>query len=175
MRFDNIIIGGGHSGLEKGMELLAKGESVLAVCRGESSRRFRDESYDHAAARRRFTDAGGVFFMGDIVVDGILEEDRLKGIHTKNHGESLFEADRFWLSTGSFFSRGLESEQDKVFEPIFGLDLNCEGDHRTWVNPDFYADQPFMHFGVATDSGGRVSLGGHTISNLFAIGSITGR
>lgn len=175
MKFDNIIIGGGHSGLLKGMELLAKGESVIAVCRGESSRRFRDESYDHLSERKRFTDAGGVFLMGDIVMKGVIEEDSVKAVFTRNHGTTPFEADNFYLATGSFFSRGLESSPDRVWEPIFGLDLNCTGDHSTWLHPDFYADQPFMSFGVETDSHGRPSINGRIISNLFAIGSITGR
>lgn len=175
MKFDNIIIGGGHSGLEKGMELLAKGESVLAVCRGESSRRFRDESYDHLSARKRFTDAGGVFLMGDTVVRGSIEDGYLKAVYTQNHGSNPFKADNFWLATGSFFSRGLESSQDRIWEPIFDLDLNSTGDHTNWVNPDFFADQPFMHFGVDIDSEGRPAIRGRIISNLFAIGSITGR
>lgn len=175
MKFDNIIIGGGHSGLQKGMELLSKGETVLAVAKGESSRRFRDDSYDHLQERKRFTDAGGVFFMGDTVLRGKIEDGILKAVFTANHGKTPMEAKRFWLATGSFFSKGLESSADKVWEPVFGLDLNCEGDHTSWVVPDFYADQPFMHFGVVTDCEGHPRINGEIVSNLYAIGSITGR
>lgn len=175
MKFDNIIIGGGHSGLAKGMELLARGESVLAIAKGESSRRFRDEFFDHLKERKRFTDEGGVFFMGDTVVRGEIDKGILKAVYTANHGSSPLVAKRFWLSTGSFFSKGLESSADRVWEPIFGLDLNCEGDRKKRVNPDFFADQPFMHFGVLTDHEGHPSIGGKVISNLCAIGSITGR
>lgn len=175
MRFDNIIIGAGHSGLEKGMELLAKGESVLAVAKGESSRRFKDESYDHFAERKRFTEAGGVLLFGDSVVGGEFADGRLECVFTSNHGSTRFEADNFWIATGSFFSGGLKSESDRIWEPVFNLDLNCSGDHTAWVNPDFFADQPFMHFGVETDSEGRPSIEGRIISNLYSLGSIKGR
>lgn len=172
MKFDAIIIGGGHSGLEKGKELLSQGKRVLAVCRGESSRRFREEDYDHAAARKEFVEKGGVMFFGDCVTSGDVSGNIVKAVFTQNNGAVRFEADEYWICTGSFFSKGLEATKDCIFEPIFGLDVNYSGNFSNWAVSDFYADQPFMHFGIKTDGSGHPTIKGKPLLNLYASGSI---
>lgn len=172
MRYDVVIIGGGHSGLEKGLEVLRQGLSCCALCKGVSSRKFRDESYRHDVAREEFRSLGGVLFMGGIVTGGLISDGLLLSVHTEAHPEEPLEASRFYLSTGSFFTGGLSSTATKVFEPIFGLDVHFSGSHSDWVNPDFFAHQPFMDFGVLTDSEGHALLGGKPVRNLFPIGSI---
>ena len=64
--------------------------------------------------------------------------------------------------------------RDSVVEPVFGLDVDYTGTSEDWLNPDFSADQPFMHFGVFTDEDGHPLKNGVRIGNLTAIGSIKG-
>lgn len=177
MKFDVIIIGGGHSGIQKGIALLKEGHTCMAVRRGDSSRRFREDGYVHRDQCNLFESLGGVILKGDKVVGGDFcpETGRLLRIYTANHGASAFVADTFYLATGSFFSGGLDSTKDKVFEPAFGLDVDYEGDHRSWVNPDFFGEQPFMKFGVKVDEDGCAVKDGKSVPNLFPIGSIVSK
>lgn len=172
MKYDVVIIGGGHSGLEKGMEALRAGKSCCALCKGVSSRKFRDESYRHEAAREEFRSLGGELLMGETVTGGVISDGLLMSVHTESHPDTPIEASVFYLSTGSFFTGGLASTQFRIFEPIFGLDLFATGSHSDWVNPDFFAHQPFMDFGVLTDGEGHALKGGRPILNLFPAGSV---
>ena len=74
--------------------------------------------------------------------------------------------------SGSFFSNGLKATQDKVYEPVLGLDVEYEGSHGEWFDPDVYAEQPYMSFGVRTDNQLRVSLNGQTLENAYAVGQL---
>ena len=176
MKFDVIIIGGGHSGLSKGIELLREGKKCLAITRGQSSRRLRDESYDFKGHCAEFRRLGGEIFQGDSVLRGRFDRDgRLLRVETRNHGDSAFEADEFYLSTGSFFSGGLVADISHIFEPIFHLDVEADPLRSQWVNPDFFGPQPFMKYGVKVDCLGRALKGGKPIANLHPIGSIVSR
>ena len=103
MKYDVVIIGGGHSGLEKGMEALRAGKSCCALCKGVSSRKFRDESYRHEAAREEFRSLGGELLMGETVTGGVISDGLLMSVHTESHPDTPIEASVFYLSTGSFF------------------------------------------------------------------------
>ena len=177
MKFDAIIIGGGHSGLERGMQLLSGGKSCLAIARGESSRSLRDETYDYRAACREFRRLGGELFFGDSVATGEFSSDgRLLSVSTRNHGSSTrFEADEFFLATGSFFSGGLAADMTHIYEPIFGLDVDCAPCRGDWLSPDFFGLQPFMKFGVRLDASGCALRGGAPAANLYPIGSIVSK
>ena len=175
MKFDAIIIGGGHSGLARATELQQFGRKCLVVCAGESPRRFVESGWSQQAARRAFEALGGTFLMGDSVVRGSFSGQRLTAVYTANHGRTRFEAPVFYLATGSFFSGGLVATHDTILEPVFGLDVDYEGGHADWVSPDFYADQPFMRFGVRVDEAGHPLLNGQPVENLYAIGSVVSR
>ena len=47
-------------------------------------------------------------------------------------------------------------------------------DRSDWYNPEFMREQPYMKYGVATDSSLHPLRGGEPIKNLYAIGSILG-
>lgn len=122
--------------------------------------------------RKYFQQLGGTYFIGDNVTEGTLNGNRLESITTMNHGDMEFTADNFILATGSFFSHGIIASQAKVYEPIFGLDVEAHDQRENWCNIDLYKEQPYMKYGVITDAGFHAMTGGVTIENVYAAGSI---
>ena len=124
--------------------------------------------------RKRFQELGGTYFLGDNVEEGTFENNRLVAIGTNNHGDIKLEADEFILASGSFFSKGIVATRDKLYEPIFGLDVDGETNGSEWRDEKFFNDQPYMHFGVKTDSQFRAMIKGESVENLFVAGSVLG-
>lgn len=122
--------------------------------------------------KRHFQKLGGVYMLGDTVKEGVFEGDRLAGIMTVNHGDTCFKADNFILASGSFFSKGLVSDINGVREPVFGLDVDSIDERPQWYRKDMFEAQPYMTFGVATDSGFHASRDGKPVENLYATGSV---
>lgn len=122
--------------------------------------------------RDRFIDLGGTFMPGDTVTGGMIEKGRLHEIRTANLGDMPLEADNFVISTGSFFGHGLIATMDRVYEPIFNLDLNISGGRTEWYDKNFYAPQPYMDFGVDTDERFQPSHKGKRVENLYATGAL---
>lgn len=119
-----------------------------------------------------FQRLGGVYLLGDNVTGGVMEGGRLKSISTVNHGGVKLEADNFILATGSFFSHGLIASQNHIYEPIFNLDVIADEHRSDWYNKDLYAHQPYMGYGVSTDSVLHCMHDGKAIENLYAAGSV---
>ena len=124
--------------------------------------------------KRRYEVLGGTYLMGDRVTGAHVYQDCVHSVVTKQLDRHYLEADNFILATGSFFSKGLVSNPFKIYEPIFELDVECHADRNTWYKPAFADDQPYMGFGVKTDSCFRTCRQGVTLQNLYAIGSILG-
>ncbi|MRT94295.1 glycerol-3-phosphate dehydrogenase subunit GlpB [Ancylomarina sp. 16SWW S1-10-2] len=124
--------------------------------------------------RKRFQALGGTYFLGDNVEEGFFENNRLVAIATNNHGDIKLKADQFILASGSFYSKGIVATRDKVYEPIFGLDVNGETNGSEWKDEKFFNDQPYMHFGVKTDSQFHAMINGEPVENLFVAGSVLG-
>ena len=122
--------------------------------------------------KKHFQKLGGVYMLGDSVVSGEFECGRLKSIKTKNHGETAFEADNFILASGSFFSKGLASDINGVYEPIFGLDVDSLDVRSDWYKRNLFETQPYMSFGVATDGDFHVMKDGTAVTNVYAAGSV---
>lgn len=119
-----------------------------------------------------FQRLGGVYLLGDNVTHGVIEEGRLKSVSTVNHGNVELLADNFILATGSFFSHGLIASQNRIYEPIFNLDVVADAHRSEWYDKDLYAHQPYMTYGVSTDKDLRCMQDGKPIENLFAAGSV---
>lgn len=124
--------------------------------------------------RDYFKRSGGTYMLGDTVTGGRFSGSRLVEITTANHGDMPLRADNYVLATGSFFSHGLVAAPDRIYEPVFGLDVNASGDRAEWYVKDFYGNQPFMSYGVITDNTLRCRRAGATIDNLYAAGSVLG-
>ena len=122
--------------------------------------------------KKHFQKLGGVYMLGDSVVSGEFEGGKLKSIKTNNHGDTEFEADNFILASGSFFSKGLASNIDGVYEPIFGLDVDSLDVRSEWYKRNLFDAQPYMSFGVATDNEFHVKKNGEPVENVYAAGSV---
>ena len=122
--------------------------------------------------KRYFQKQGGVYMLGDSVVSGTFADGRLKSVRTVNHEDTDFEADNFILASGSFFSKGLVAAQGGVVEPVFGLDVDAVADRKEWYDRNMFNAQPYMKFGVSTDSEFRVRKNGSTVANLYAAGAV---
>lgn len=163
MRYDVVIIGGGLSGITAGLKLQQSGKRTVVVSSGLSL---------NETPRAEYIAAGGTILAGDTVIGGEISDGRLVLVRTHNLGATVLRADDFLLCTGKFFSKGLVSTMDRIYEPVFGCDVQYPASHAEWVSPDFKDDQPFMAFGVVTDAQSRVCIDGKTIENLYAAGEI---
>ena len=81
-------------------------------------------------------------------------------------------ADNFVLATGSFISRGLKADFERVYEPILGVDVDADADPEQWTRFGVLQPQAYFGYGVATDNQLRCLKQGKPIQNLRAIGSV---
>lgn len=124
--------------------------------------------------KRRYELLGGTYLMGDEATGAHVYDGIVHSVVTHNLGNHFLEAGNFILSTGAYFSKGLRSNPFEISEPVFGLDVEQAPDRSDWYNPEFMREQPYMKYGVATDSSLHPLRGGEPIKNLYAIGSILG-
>lgn len=162
MKFDAVIIGGGLAGMTAATALQQGGLKCAVVAEGLSL---------SGASREAYTAAGGTLLAGDRVTGGTIENGRLVSIRTEKLGDVTLEARAFILATGKFFSRGIVADMQKVYEPIFGLDVQYDADRSTWFSPSFAAPQRFLEFGVIAEDGCAVR-NGVKIENLFPAGEV---
>ena len=122
--------------------------------------------------RHYFRMLGGNYLMGDSAVSGTFEGDRLTAVTTAKLGEIPLKADHFVLATGSFISRGLIADYERVYEPVLGVDVDADSDPELWTSFGVLQPQAYSRFGVATDGELHCLKQGKAITNLHAIGSV---
>ena len=125
--------------------------------------------------RKRYELLGGTYLMGDEALEAHLHEGRVLAVETRNLDAHHLEADTFVLASGAFFSKGLRSNPQRIWEPVFGLDVDYAPDRKDWYAPSFAADQPYLSYGVKTDALLRGVKDGKPLQNLYVAGSILGR
>ena len=122
--------------------------------------------------RSVFQQNGGVFMLGDNVLCADIKENRISQIYSFNHGHIPFVGQNFILATGSYFSQGLIASTEKIYEPIFDLDVTFTPNRTQWYNSDVFDTQPYQSFGIKTDSTFRCTREGKIFENLYAAGAI---
>ena len=122
--------------------------------------------------RHYFRMLGGTYLMGDTAMSGTFEGDRLTSITTAKLADMPLKADNFVLATGSFISRGLKADYERVYEPVLGVDVDADADREKWTRFGVLQPQAYFGYGVATDDNLRCLKQGKPISNLYAIGSV---
>ena len=124
--------------------------------------------------KRRYELLGGTYLMGDEATKAHIHDGVVHSIATKNLDNHFIEAEHFILASGGFFSKGLKSNPFRIFEPVFGLDVEQAADRSEWYHPEFRHDQPYLAYGVKTNASLQAIRGGQTMQNLYAAGSILG-
>ena len=111
------------------------------------------------------------------VVRGIIENGRCTGIVTGNlDRERTYCAESFILASGGFFGGGLEAEDGRIRETVFGLPVPAPTEQTEWSQRHlFFAGvQPFARFGIRTD--GRLrpvdEAGKVLMDNVFVAGKM---
>lgn len=122
--------------------------------------------------RHYFRMLGGTYLMGDTAVSGTFEGDKLTSVTTAKLGDMPLKADNFVLATGSFVSRGLRADYERVYEPVLGVDVVADNDRERWTSFGVLQPQAYFGYGVATDEQLRCLKNGKPIQNLRAIGSV---
>lgn len=122
--------------------------------------------------KKYFQQLGGVYMLGDTVLRAEKEGDRITRIYSYNHGDIPFVGQNVVLATGSFFSQGLIATPERVYEPVFDLDVSFAKDREKWYDLDLFAAQPYQKFGVKTDEGFRALHQGKPLANLYAAGAV---
>ena len=122
--------------------------------------------------RHYFQMLGGNYLTGDTANGGEFEGDRLLNVTTAKLSGMPLKASNFVLATGSFVSRGLAANYERVFEPVLNLDVDADDDRERWTRFGVLEAQAYSRFGVATDANLHCLKQGKPITNLHAIGSI---
>ena len=125
-----------------------------------------------ALLRHYFKMLGGNYLMGDSAVSGTFDGDKLLTVTTAKLGDMPLRANNFVLATGSFISRGLMANYQRVFEPVLDLDVDADADREQWTCFGVMEPQAYSRYGVSTDTRLRCLKQGKTIHNLYAIGSV---
>lgn len=123
--------------------------------------------------KAEFEKAGGRFLLGDTVTDAELDENgHIKSVGTVNFGNIRLYADNFVLASGSFFSKGLVAAPDRIFEPVFGIDLAYDKGREDWFDRNFWNRQNYISYGAKVSKFLHASIDGKPVDNLYAIGSL---
>lgn len=128
----------------------------------------------HHSLQARFEALGGTYFAGDRATAAQIEGDRVVSVTTERLADDPIRAEHYILATGSFQSEGLQSNYERIYEPLFGLDTNAPADRTQWTDADFFADQPYQRYGVVCDAEGHAMREGRAIQNLYPAGHILG-
>jgi len=122
--------------------------------------------------REYFLKSGGTYMLGDSIRKADFEEGRIARVYSFNHGDIPFTAKNFVLATGSYFSQGLIATSEKIYEPVFGLDVSYSQNRNDWYDPKMFEKQEYQSYGVRTDKSFRAKRNGNIIDNLYAAGAI---
>lgn len=122
--------------------------------------------------RHYFKMLGGNYLTGDSAIGGTIEDGKLLNVTTAKLGDMPLRGNNFVLATGSFISRGLAADYERVYEPVFDLDVDAASDREQWTRFGVLEPQDYFRYGVATDDKFHGMLKGKPVSNLYAIGSV---
>jgi glycerol-3-phosphate dehydrogenase subunit B len=167
------VLGLDHS--ERVRKALARklGTDVFEVPMGPPSLpgiRLEDALFDALDA------AGAGIETGNPVVDHD-GENRIERVFVEKNGAKIpHAADQYVLATGGLVGKGVESNREGAYEPIFDCHVPHPEDRYDWFDREAFGDHPFARFGVPTDDRLRPTgpEGSVEFENLRAAGSVLG-
>ncbi|WP_242493310.1 glycerol-3-phosphate dehydrogenase subunit GlpB, partial [Haloarcula hispanica] len=121
-------------------------------------------------------EAGASIETGNPVVD-FEGEDRIEKVFIEKNGARIpNSADQYVLATGGFVGKGVESDREGVYEPVFDCHVPHAADRYDWFEGELFGDHEFARYGVATDDDLRpLDASEHSeFENLRAAGSVLG-
>jgi len=122
-------------------------------------------------------EAGGMFETGNPVRDFEADDGHVEHVLVEKNGAMVpYSADEFILATGGLVGKGINSDREGVFEPIFDCHITHSEDRYDWFDTEAFGDHPFASFGVETDSTLRPldDSGSVEFENLRAAGAVLG-
>lgn len=126
-------------------------------------------------------DAEGVRFeTGNPVVGYETRADdpsRIAAAKVSHKGREVpYHAERFVLATGGFVGKGLDSDRERVQEPVFDCHIPQPDDRYDWFVDDAFGDHPYARFGVRPNESMQPldADGDPEFENLYAAGSVVG-
>lgn len=119
-----------------------------------------------------FSHLGGVYMLGDNVLKADMEKGRVQRVYSYNHGDIPFSAKNFVLATGSYFSQGLIATSDRIYEPVFNLDVEYSTNRTEWYTSKMFDSHNYQHYGVKTDDSFRGLHNNILIENLYVSGAV---
>lgn len=128
----------------------------------------------HAALVQHFQKLGGTYLVGDKAVGSCIAGGRVVYVESEKLPDERLEGTHFLLATGSFQSEGLQSNYERIWEPVFDARVNAPANRTAWTSAEFFDNQPYQHYGVERDAEGRAYLGDAVIENLYPVGHVLG-
>ena len=101
----------------------------------------------------------------------------VKTVYVEKHGARIpNSADQYVLATGGLVGKGVESDRESVYEPIFDCHVPHDADRYEWFDAEVFGDHEFARFGLRTDEDLRPTGadGSVEFENLRAAGSVLG-
>lgn len=114
---------------------------------------------------------------GNPVVDFAATGDRVERVFVDRTGQRApHVADQYVLATGGLVGKGVESDRERVREPVFDLHVPHPSDRYEWFEDDAFGAHAFARFGVAVDGECRPldAAGDVAYRNLRAAGGVLG-
>ena len=99
-----------------------------------------------------------------------------KVVVDRNGARVPYAPEQVVLATGGLVGEGIDSERDRVYEPIFDLHVPHPEDRYDWSAEGAFGDHAFARFGVRIDTDGRALDAGGAVAfeNLRAAGAVVG-
>ncbi|MFB6090018.1 MAG: glycerol-3-phosphate dehydrogenase subunit GlpB [Halobellus sp.] len=121
--------------------------------------------------------AGASFETGNPVVGYEADGGSVDSVYVEKNGAEIpYAADEYVLATGGLVGKGVESERDRVYEPIFDCHVSHPEDRYDWSDFEAFGDHAFARFGVRTDDDLRPidADDAPEFDNLAAAGAVLG-
>lgn len=167
------MLGDDHRGAVRAELSAGLGADVFEVPMGPPSLpgiRLEDQLYDALKATDVWIETGNP-------VVGYEGEDRIEHVLVDRKGASIpYSADQYVLATGGLIGKGIESDRERVCEPIFDCYVHHPEDRYDWFEDGVFGDHAFAGFGVdvGSDLRPRDRHGDPEFDNLRAAGSVIG-
>ena len=121
--------------------------------------------------------AGANVTTGNPVVDYEAADGAIEAVYVEKNGQRTpYNADAFVLATGGLVGKGIDSDRDGVYEPVFDCHVPHPDDRYDWSDEAAFGEHALARFGVTVDDDLRpqTSGGEPEFDNLRAAGSVLG-